>query len=460
MKTPLLLVLCLLVSGGLIGCASTSSGTPTAAEIAANLEAFDQIQQRMQSAIDADANKEDLAWYASAEYSKAAKALAEAKEYYAKFSNDPAKMTDSGIFDKTTNGEYAEQALAKFERAYQAALSIKENVRTVMATAFENRDVLAGLNASEHYNAENSALKSQFKQVVDLIAVGKAENAAKPLADLEAAQHKLEVKLVTKLFLTPANQELARQKKAKYNLFAPMTLARAEASVQAVRTFIGAEPRNKEEIQNLAAKAEFNLQRSEQITKEVKRLKSLEAKDYESYVLDQEARLHDLGQTVGSEDYRNLNFVEQSQRLQELLVGVLQEHSLELEKIKGSAADSNAELQSQFATLKDEHQLLKQQKEELTAALATAQTKLSELGVAPAEVPEETVAEAPAASEEAEPVDQVSQIPAEPEVSAEEVEPSVEPAAPEAQEVTTTTEPSAPDTPTTLEQPEQTPPEA
>ena len=285
MQTPLsYLALYLFILGGLIGCVSTSSESDitSPSDVTANLQAFDQIEARMRQAQEADSNKEDLAWYASADYAKASKALDEAKEYYRKFSNNPAKMSESGLFDSTTNAEYVDQALERFEAAFQAAQDTKGIVLTVMATAFENKIVLEGLEAQPNYASETKVLNRQFKRVVDQIAAGKSGSIAKPLADLEAAQHRLEVKLVTKQFLTSATKELERQKKAKYNLWDPITLSRAEAEVQGAKAFIEVKPRELEVIQQLAELADFSLQRSENISQEVKRLRKLEVKEQEA----------------------------------------------------------------------------------------------------------------------------------------------------------------------------------
>jgi|GEM_PF-1159471 len=335
----------------LSGCASDSDSTAslpletnqsqTAIQIDGMKQSIDLAEETLSSSY-----KAELDWFASIQIRDAKKALAEAKEYYAEFELDPSEAnSSSGFFSSKTNLQAAEEGIAQFKVHISKAESIRAEVLTILEDAFGYREQLAAINAAKYYPKTAKQLEQNLKRLVDYVANEDADKAINAQPELIRKQRALEVKTVTRIYLSDAQKELKRLKIAKVGMHAPETLARAAAAVTAAQAFIAAEPRATAQIIDKADEAMFSLKHAQQISNVVKKLKAMPEKDYERHVLSYEKILLEITLALGAEDMRDQAISKQGKNLVNHIKGNLQgeqESMLAQQKVRSELIDEKA----------------------------------------------------------------------------------------------------------------------
>lgn len=305
----------------LSGCASNPDSASSLAADAAQSETISQINEYKKAQDDAEQQvtqgiEDELSWFATDEIEEANKALAEAKEYYAAFEFDPSEANSStGLFTSTTNLEAANESLTKFNNYMNKARSLKAISLSTLSEAFDYRTQLNKIDAKSYFPSTVKELDTELKKLVDQIAEEKTSDAIAAQPALVAKQRALEVKTVTKVYLSEAQEELNRLIKSDISQHAPKSLSRVSASLNATIAFITTNPRDIDEIKAKADDVLFSVKRAEQIALTVKKLKALSQKDYEDYVTSYEKILFEISYTLGSEDKRDLSFEQQGKAL-------------------------------------------------------------------------------------------------------------------------------------------------
>ncbi|MGF1724201.1 hypothetical protein [Photobacterium nomapromontoriensis] len=305
----------------LVGCASDSNSTaslPTETNISETISQTESLAKSIQHSEEqlSQAQQDELVWFASSSMNDAEKALQEAKEYYTVFEKDPSKAhNSSGFFSSTTNLQAADEAIQQFEISLNKAKAIRTQSLSTLEEAFSYRKQLQYINAAKYYPSNSKGVESELKKLVGYIADGDIEQATKAQPTLVTKQRALEVKTITRIYLTPAKEELARLKQAHVSLHAPDTLAAAAATIPAAETFIAAEPRAIAKIQDKADEAMFALHHAGHIADGVTQLKALSEQDYERYVLKFESILLNISQALGADDLRDTAISEQGKTL-------------------------------------------------------------------------------------------------------------------------------------------------
>ncbi|PSW18802.1 hypothetical protein C9I98_15140 [Photobacterium sanctipauli] len=295
----------------LSGCASDSDSTaslPLETNHSETAIQTDNLVQSIESAEQSIAGAKDieLSWFATSAMRDAQEALKEAKEYYSVFELDPAKAnSSSGFFSSKTNIQAAEDAVNQFNLHFAKANKIRQQSLSVLDEAFSYRHQLTEIEAAKHYPNTAKQLESELKRLVNYVADDKPERATKAQPALVTKQRALEVKTVTKIYLSPAQKELARLKKANVALHAPETLASASATLTAAEAFIASEPRATAKIKDKADEAMFSLKHAGNISDVVKKLKAMPEKDYERHVLSFERMLLNISLALGAQDMRD-----------------------------------------------------------------------------------------------------------------------------------------------------------
>ncbi|MCQ1056613.1 hypothetical protein LRP52_00850 [Photobacterium sp. ZSDE20] len=407
----------------LSGCASDSDATKTLPLESNQSEISTQINSIAQSINQAkeklsNAKADDLPWFATKHYQDADKALSDAKEYYALFETDPSKARSStGFFSSRTNIQATEDALNQFNLNIAKAEMIREKALSVLDEAFSYRAQLASLDVNEYYPKTNARLDTQLQTLVNFIAEDRTERATSGQPDLVSRQRALEVKTVTRIYLSDAQKELARLKTSNTALHAPDTLAVAATRVTAAEAFIGAEPRSINEIEDKAAEAMFSLQHAEHIADVVQQLKALPEKDYERHVLTFEKLLVNISKALGSDDLRDNSINQQGK----LLVSLIEEQ-------KTQSSEGEQSLQQLLAQLTDEQKKVTELEASLTAEQqASVQTseKMKQLEAKVAELNTSLVAAYTQASEQSEDLAQEQETASEDETALEATEKAV-----------------------------------
>ncbi|PSU32536.1 hypothetical protein [Photobacterium lutimaris] len=348
----------------LSGCASDSDATKALplesnqSEISSQISLIaDSINQAKVKISNAKAD--DLQWFATKHFQDADKALSDAKEYYAVFETDPSKAHNStGFFSSRTNIQATEDALNQFNLNIAKAEMIREKALSILDEAFSYRAQLDYLDVNKYYPKSNARLETQLKSLVNFIADDRTERATSGQPDLVSRQRALEVKTVTRIYLSDAQKELARLKTSNTALHAPDTLAVAATRVTAAEAFIGAEPRSINKIEDKAAEAMFSLKHAEHIADVVQKLKVLPEKDYERHVLTFEKLLVNISKALGSDDLRDNPINQQGK----LLVSLIEDQ-------KAQSSEGEQNLQQLLSQLTDEQEKVS----ELQASLTTEQ---------------------------------------------------------------------------------------
>ncbi|PSW07514.1 hypothetical protein [Photobacterium lipolyticum] len=381
----------------LSGCASDSNSTaslPLETNQTQNENQFQDVTQALDLANNTleKSHKMELAWFATEQLKDAVDALNDAKEYYAEFEHDPSEANSSaGIFSSKTNIQATQDALAQFNVYIQKANAIRSEALTVLEEAFSYRKQLDSIEAEKYYPTTAKQLEQQLKKLVNYVADDNAENAIKYQPELVRKQRALEVKTVTKIYLSESQKELKRQKTADISRHAPETLRHAEATLKAAEAFINAEPRAVSRIDDKAEEARFALAHSQQVATAVKKLKAMPQSDYERHIVSYEKILLEVSVALGSGDLRDQPISLQGKHLVNHIRTNLQgqndsliaqkEAEAELEKTH----DHNSALQLKIAELKatsakerrvlsEENNRYLQQIAELSAQLSQAKS--------------------------------------------------------------------------------------
>lgn len=305
----------------LAGCASNPDSASNLSEDAKQSETISQISEFKASLDQAEQQvskgvEEELDWFAAKHIEEANKALAEAKEYYAKFEFDPSEANSStGLFTSTTNIGAAKESLNQFNSRMDKARSLKATSLSTLSEAFDYHAQLKKIDAEKYFPSTVKELNTELKKLVDQIADEKTGDAIAAQPALVANQRALEVKTVSKIYLADAQKELDRLIKSDISQHAPKSLSQVSASLNATMAFIAADPRAIDAIKEKADAVLFSVKRAERISLTVKKLKALSSKDYEDFVTGYEKILFEISYTLGTEDKRDLSFEQQGKAL-------------------------------------------------------------------------------------------------------------------------------------------------
>ena len=318
-------VIAVSIAIALTGCATTgNNATNSLADEAARSELMIQINSVKQS-IDAaekafEEGKElELNWYASEDFEEAKQALEKAKSYYAEYEANPDEAIDkTGFFSSTTNIEATEENLSIFTAKIASAKATRTLVQTTLTEAFDNREYLKTIDADQHFPDLVKALDKELKDLIDDIADDKTERAIAGQAELVAKQRALEVKTITKVYLTKAQESFQALNNTNAKQVAPKSFSEASSTLTEALAFVASAPKQLEQIEEKANLSLFYTKRAELIADEVKQLRSLQQKpqEHENYILRIEALLSPIQEALGSKDARNLSFEEQTKALE------------------------------------------------------------------------------------------------------------------------------------------------
>ena len=359
------------------GCASNPDSASSLAADAKQSETITQINN-LKQAIDAANQKttygieEELDWFATKEIKDANDALTEAKDYYAKFEFNPSEANSStGFFSSTTNITAAEEGISKFNEHMTKAINIKAAALSALAEAFEYRTQLKKIDAQKYFPSTVKELEGDLKKLVDQVSNDKVEAAINSQPALVAKQRALEIKTVTAIYLTDAQKELDRLVKANTAQDAPKSLSQASASLTAAIAFVAAEPRSISKIELKAEEAIFSIKRAEQIALTVKKLKALQQKDYEDYIINYEKILFATSNALGADDSRDLSFEEQGKALVVFIEANLKDQEASIK------AQQN--LRKELKNQKSYTELLEEKISTLNTSLADVKKSLADL---------------------------------------------------------------------------------
>ena len=372
------------VTLALTGCASSGSSVNTLENDAARSELMIQINSVKQSLDAADqtftqSQALELNWYATDDFNDAKEALDTAKSYYAEYESNPSEAHDkTGFFSSTTNLEATEANLKRFSDKIERAKATRIQARATLSEAFSNRDYLQKIDAKQHFPRIAQALEQELKDLIDLIADQRIERATQSQPALLAKQHTLEVKTITKVYLTEAQQAYQTLSRSSAKQLAPKAFSQASASLTDALALVASNPKQLENIQEKARLSVFFTHRAELIVSEIEALQAMQKRpqSHENYILRFEAMLYAIQQQLGAGDVRDKAFEEQSKALVAFIansVQASQSASQQLDALHVTINEKNAYIKA----LLEERSQLKAELAALTATPATEQPPAS-----------------------------------------------------------------------------------
>ena len=314
-------VFCLLLPLTLLsGCASLpdTQQIEQSAEINAN-GSKKQLTSLMQKAkVDLKkGNSQDLAFFAPSYLEQATQSMGKAEE---------KQLAGDSIEAK----RYAIQA----SKYVNAGLGVKKTVKTTLKKALKHRETLTTLKANEHYPEENKAVEQGFLELVQMIEQQEVNAAREQQTELIEKMRALEVKAVSYIHLSQAEEIYQQALLLGAVELAPSTLKETDQVLNNSRQLISQNPKDKKRILKQAKASTFAAERLYHITRLAKRYAVAEQSQTEALLLDQEKGLSRVQKALKIEDIRNLSFNDQSL--------VLEERSKEVRAIaKGELVKSN-----------------------------------------------------------------------------------------------------------------------
>jgi hypothetical protein len=367
------------ISLTLAGCASNPDSAANLAADAKYSQTIVQINELKQAIDSADKSlakgaEDELPWFATQDIEEAKKALAETKEYYSKFEFDPSKAsTSTSFFGSTTYLEAANTAIKTFNQHMNNAVNLKIKAQSTLPEAFDYRAQLKTLNAKQYFPGASQELEDNLKKLVDQIANNKAQAAVSAQPALVAKMRALEVKTVTAIYLTDAKNALDKLMKTDATQHAPKSLSQAMTALTAATAFAATQPRAIDDIKRQSENVMFAVNRAKQIALTVKKLKTIQPKDYEDYIVGYEKVLLSISNALNAEDRRDLTFEEQGKELVSFIETNLkgQEASLQAQQLRKELKD-----QKTYSVLLEEKiSTLTNNLEDMKKALADALAK-------------------------------------------------------------------------------------
>ncbi|ADZ92386.1 hypothetical protein GV054_15955 [Marinomonas mediterranea] len=302
-----------LASGSLLmtGCATSPDSTASLADSASESQAMIQVNE-FKNALDlaesklATAKETELDWFAPRKLEAAEEALADTKEHYREFQFDPTKADNrSGLLTSQTYIEAAYESLEAFNTELESGEAIRTQAKTSLADAFDYQTQLRKIDSQKYYPETTQELEGDLKELVSYIADGDVDDAIDEQPDLIKKQRALEIKTVTTIYLTDAQNRYNELKDDRISRYAPKSFEQANASLTEAKAFIATSPRETIQIEQKANAVLFSLDHCDHIADTAKQLNAMSRTDFEGYVLSYEKLLFDISQAAGAKDYRN-----------------------------------------------------------------------------------------------------------------------------------------------------------
>nr|WP_086940568.1 hypothetical protein [Thaumasiovibrio occultus] len=229
-----------------------------------------------------------------------------AQSNYEEFDNAPARLVASPLFGSTSYYDRFLSDIEQIEHHYEEMEEARDRAMDVLAEPMDHLAYLRDLNARHYFRSEFDRLERRYFELLAALDE-QGRNEASELADefLLRAQS-LEVKTIKRIYVTPLENRSRELLNLHSRSLIPVSQARVEAEIKAAKDLITATPRDFTAIDRMVSRITFELNHARQLLAEVNVLRELEKANYESYLLDREARLLRISEALSDKDYRDL----------------------------------------------------------------------------------------------------------------------------------------------------------
>ena len=318
-KLPLL-ALCIAFQGAILsGCSSHS------ALMVEQVEKQTGHQQQIQKVVDAlkitesrvavaQSNNVDI--YAPRQMAEAKDALGEARRYTERFQSDPENVNRSiSLFFGDTMGDKALSLIAQANAALDQAEDHKKQADAIFAEANENFIWLKKFQAPINFRYEYEDLEYTQRYLIEYVADGKLEAARQGLPRLLKEQQALEIAAAQRFHLHSLNQKIHRQEGGVVERYASLSYSAAIGALNRAHNVIANNTRDEAAIEQAKADAEFSFAVANAVAADMQSLTKMDREEMERWLILLEAKLFEIGNSIGAKDVRDHKLMQQLQLL-------------------------------------------------------------------------------------------------------------------------------------------------
>lgn len=321
----------------LTACQSTDKPPTTA-----SMEVNQQTQYFVEAKVALDKLKQDinqgrkdqLDYFAPNTFKEAITEFDNATEEYMDIGKNGASSLN--IFQSDTEQyEEAKQEIMNYialsNQKLKFAYSIRETAEITLAETFTQKELLINIGAPVVYANNYNEINLQIHELVKKIDDGEVTKAQEKQPALLKDMHALELRTVRTNALSQLDRDIALIKKKNLAKYVPISFQQLLTARTNADAVITNDPRATAEIKVAVMLSEFELAHLYHIVKEVSALQKATGKSYEQYLLANEALLHTVSESLGTDDVRDLALTKQVESI-----------ALEASNIKRKLTTANA----------------------------------------------------------------------------------------------------------------------
>ncbi|QIZ77435.1 hypothetical protein [Ferrimonas lipolytica] len=318
-------ILCLGLS--LFGCSTTHITEVDSMALPPSYQAMiGELVQRRQP-ITTQLEDDELSWYATEQMTLAAEQWQLGDQQFQIFRADPVRMNEQvGMFSKRSRYQITRDGYSNAELALERAQQIRIDAAHILATAFNNREVLDSLVANKHFPDDYRDVEQQLKRLVDLIASDEADQAGAQLGGLVSNQNELEVATVRAIYAATLELELERLQDDEIDEAAPRSYIKAKNRLDNLIEYASQQPRKLETVWSLAEETRLELEHCRQIGEAIQHLDDASNRQKEKFLLSLEKQLEQLAHQMEQVPQRQRDLLAQLQQLNRRLKELLNQY--------------------------------------------------------------------------------------------------------------------------------------
>lgn len=324
--------------------------------------------------------------YSPKQYEDMLDRWSEAVDIYQDFADEPQKSVEKySFFGSATYAERFQEEIVKVDQRYNRLTALKHRADKLLAPAIEQMSYLEKIGTPKLYKQEYASLNKSFNNLFAYIEDKEEGDAQNKQSEFLHQAKKLEVKTVLKIHIRPLEKEISTLSSNGIGAQAPISFTKAKAKLSTAKQIATSTPRDIETIQTATAETQFEIDHTLHIAAEVQKLKALNEKSYENYILDFENQIFSISKALNDTDHRNLPLPQQTRHLtsliqqqhatQQNLQTQLQQQRQTLEQLQ-SDKKSVETTQQQFNNLQQQLSNTQQQLSNTQQQLNDAQQKL------------------------------------------------------------------------------------
>lgn len=258
----------------------------------------------------AQASNVDL--YAPRELEKAKQALTEARRYYERFQAEPHRVNDSiSMFFSDTLGSKTLELITEADLALSQAEETKRQADVIFASTDENFAWLKKFQAQLYFPREYQHLERSQQRLIDSVTRGRMDAVRDRLPGLQQEQKALEIAAAQRFYLYEISRRVEREDRYTMDRYAPLSLTASLGALTKAKAVIAQDTRNEKAILEAKAEAEFAFDVAQAVSADMQKLVDMDRREMERWLMLLTERLRSVGHSMGAEDVRNLQVLQQ-----------------------------------------------------------------------------------------------------------------------------------------------------